>query len=170
MPSQLAQYGDMALVNHLSGVAVPSVAVSAPTWFPGLYWVNGGVVNTWNGTAWTAAAGERYLALLTSDPVQSGAVNVSDLNELTTAGYARQAVSFSVASTGYPSQASNTDVITFGPMTTTMLVPVQWIALVTSATGNSGYFLASWQLPNPVQVDVSQSMSAGIGSLILQGR
>lgn len=179
MTSQLSQYGDMALVNHLAGQAVPvaSAAGSPPAWVPGLYWYNttAAAFEAWNGTAWVTspAPGTRYLALLTTDPVLGGVVNLSDagFNECQTAGYSRVAVTFTPASAAYPSQSSNTSVITFGPFTSTMLVPVQWVALVTSASGTStGFFLASWALSAPIQVNASQSIQCGANQLVLQGQ
>ena len=180
--TQLAQIGDQSLVNHLSGVAAPvaSVGSSPPTWFPGLYWYNttASAFEGWNGTAWsTGAFGLRYLALLTADPVLGGAVNISDTGfvELTTTGYLRQSVAFNQASSSYPSQASNTSLITFGPMSISMVVPIQWVALVTTGptgepSNEAGFFLASWQLVAPVQVDASQSIQIGIGQLVIQGQ
>jgi hypothetical protein len=175
--SQLSQYGDMQLVNDLAGLTVPSVQGSAPTWFPGLYWVNtssGNAVEQWNGTQWVTspAPGTRYLALLTADPVLGGAVNISDAGfvECTTSGYARQSVTFSEASAAYPSASSNTNLVSFGPFSATMLAPVQWVAMVTSASGTTGYFLASWNMPVALQVDTSQYIYVGVGSLLLQGQ
>jgi hypothetical protein len=175
--SQLAQYGDQQLVNDLAGLTVPSVSSSAPTWFPGLYWVNtgsGNAVEQWNGTSWVTspAPGTRYLALLTADPVLGGAVNISDAGfvECTTGGYSRQTVTFSEASAAYPSASSNTNLVTFGPMTSSMLTPVQWVALVTSSSGTSGFFLASWNVSVALQVDASQYIQIGIGDLVLQGQ
>jgi len=176
--SQLAQYGDQALVNTLSGQAVPvaSAVGSPPAWFPGLIWYNttATAFQQWNGTAWSASPtpAARYLALLTTDPVAGGAVNIADAGfvEMTTSGYSRQLVTFTQATATYPSQASNNSLITFGPMGTTMAAPVQWVALVTSASGTGGYFLASWSLLAPISVNASQSIYVGLNQLILQGQ
>jgi hypothetical protein len=178
--AQLAQYGDMGLVNDLAGLTVPVVQGSAPTWVPGQYWVNtsaGNAVEQYNGAigGWSSSnVGTRFLALLTADPVLNAAVNVTDAGfvELTTAGYARQIATFSPATAAYPSTSANTNLITFGPMTSSMLIPVQWVALVTvsSLTPTQGYFLASWNLAAPIQVNASQNIQIGIGQLILQGQ
>lgn len=178
MSSQLAQTGDMALVNHLSGQAAPvaSASGSPPTWIPGLAWYNttASQFESWNGTSWVTSPvpGSRWLALLTTDPVLGGAVNISDIGftECTTAGYARQPVTFTQASAAYPSSASNTSVITFGPMSATMLVPCQWAALVTCSSGTNGLFLASWYLSQPLQCNASQFLQCGTGELIVQGQ
>ena len=184
MGSQLAQTGDQGLVNTLAGNSLPiiqSATPAAPSVF-NQYWVNttsGAVLNQWMPVtgglsgAWVTspAPGNTYLALLTTDPVAGGAVWLGDagFTELTTSGYSRQLIDFTVPTAAYPSQASNNAVLTY-TMTSSMLVPVQWAALVTSASGTGGYFLASWSLGEPLQVDASQSIQCGIGQLILQGQ
>jgi hypothetical protein len=178
MGSQLAQYGDMSLVNDLAGLNLPVIQSGTPSApaSPNIYWVNTGssnALNQWNGTSWVTspAPGARYLALLTTDPVAGGAVNISDAGfvECTTSGYSRQLVTFSNASAAYPSASANTNLITFGPMSSSMLAAVQWVAMVTSSSGTSGYFLASWSLVSPVQVNATQTIQVGIGQLQLQG-
>lgn len=131
-------------------------------------------VKSWNGSAWvtTPAAGSRYLALLVADPSTSGpggtpAVNVSDLIEDSTTGYARQLISFSNAVSGIPNKVSNSGTITFGPYGANMAAPAQWAAMVTSASGTSGLLLYTWALDTPQQVDVSQSIIIPAGSLQL---
>lgn len=181
--AQLAQYGDMGLVNDLAGLNVPVVQGTAPTWTPGMFWVNtsaGNTVNHWEGSGtgggWLSspAAGTRYLALLTADPVLNAAVNITDPGfvELNTNGYTRQIATFSQATAAYPSTSANTNLITFGPMISSMLIPVQWVALVTSSSiaPTTGFLLASWNLAAPVQVNASQNIQIGIGQLILQGQ
>lgn len=173
MAGQIAEFGAAALVNHLSGQAIPVVAASPPTWFPGLYWVDtssGNAVKTWNGSAWITGAGSRFLALLSADPVAANAVNISDLTEITTAGYTRQSVTFAKAALAYPSSAANTNLITFGPMTAGMVNAVQWVALVNVASGTSGYFQMSWLMPTAVQVNASQVIQIGVGALVIENQ
>lgn len=165
---QIAEFGAAHLANALTGAAIPVVQGTAPTWFPGLYWVDtssGNAVKTWNGSAWVTGAGSRFLALLSADPVTANAVNISDLTEITTAGYARQSVTFAHASTAYPSAAANSGLITFGPMSAGMTQAVQWIAMVTVASGTTGYFLESWLMPTALQVNASEVIQIGIGEL-----
>jgi len=175
--SQLAQYGDMGLVNDLAGINLPIIQGTTPSApaSPNIYWVNtgsGNALNQWNGSAWVTspAPGTRYLALLTADPVLNGAVYISDAGfvECTTAGYARQTVTFSSATSAYPSASANTNLITY-TMSSTMLAPVQWVAMVTSASGTLGWFLASWNLAAGIQVNATQTIQIGIGQLQLQG-
>lgn len=103
MAGQLSATGAQALANHIGGIVPPFIGSSAPTWVPGLSWIDtasGAVLMAWNTSTWvTAASMGLYIALLVGDSSQSGpgggyARSVSDLVEDTTAGYARQAVSF----------------------------------------------------------------------------
>lgn len=103
MPGQLSALGAQAAVNHIGGIVPPVIASSAPTWVPGLDWIDtasGTVLMAWNSAAWVAASTMgKYIALLTGNPATSGpgggyAMSVSDLIEDTTAGYARQSVTF----------------------------------------------------------------------------
>jgi hypothetical protein len=103
MPGQLSAIGAQASANKIGGIVPPVIAASAPTWVPGLDWIDtasGAVLMAWNTAAWVAATSMgNFIALLTGDPSSSGAgggyaMNVSDLIEDTTTGYARQSVTF----------------------------------------------------------------------------
>jgi hypothetical protein len=176
--TQVGQWGSMAAINHLTGNVPPYIGSTAPTWIPGLDWINtssGTVLYHWNGVAWVSGAAGHYIALLTVDPATTGpsggySVNISDLVEDTTAGYARQAVTFSAAGTTYPSPSSNTGNLTFGPYTAAQTVPVQWAALVTAASGNTGLLTYWWNLSPAEQVSVSQTIVIGSGTLSLAGQ
>jgi hypothetical protein len=169
---QISQYQAMGSLNHLSGQAEILVQGTAPVWFPGVTWINssaGYSINVWNGFTWVATFGQRYLALLTADPVAGGVVSLQDPGflEVQTSGYARQPVTFTTASGTYPSTASNTGLITFGPMTATMVLPTQWVAMVTGSAGTTGIFLASWVIVQGVLVNASQSIQISPGQLVL---
>ncbi len=176
MPGQLSQVGAQGLVNHIAGNVSPYIGSSAPTWIPGLVWINDTtnppVLYSWNGSAWVSGASGRYIALLTASPWTSGsgggyAQYISDLVEVTTAGYARQSVTFSDAEAAYPSPVSNTNVLTFGPMTAAMTLSAQWAAMVSASTGTSGLLQYFWQLDEPQQVASSQSIQIPAGGLAL---
>lgn len=174
MGSQIAQYGAEATLNHLSGFAFPVIATSAPSWYPGIVWVNGtGSVESYNGTTWSVVtSAPRYIALLTADPSTSGtgggpSVNVSDLAEVSTAGYSRQPVTFTQATNAYPSVCSNTAVLNYGPFTAPMTSAAGWAAMVTSASGTAGYLLCTWVLTTSVQVSTGQSIEFAIGNLVM---
>ena len=175
MSGQLSQVGAQILANKIAGNVPPSIGTSAPTWVPGLDWINttsGAVLYSWNGAAWVSGALNRYIALLTASPFTSGpgggpAQVITDLVELTTAGYSRQLVTFTNAGAAYPSPESNSAVLTFGPMTASMLLTAQWCAMVSAATGTTGLLYYFWNLDTPQQVAVSQSIQLPAGSLVL---
>lgn len=173
MSGQVSQVGAQSLINHIAGNVPPSIGTSAPTWKPGLVWIDttsGAVLKSWNGSAWIVGAQPRYIALLTASPFTSGpgggyAQSISDLVELTTSGYARQAVTFTDAGAAYPSPTANSGVLTFGPMSASMTLAAQWAALVTASSGTAGLLLYFWTLDTPQQVSVSQSIQIPIGNL-----
>lgn len=225
MAGQASQNAATALANHIGGIGGVHLGTTAPTYVPGLSWVNttsGAVLMVWNSVAWVAGPATLYVALLTGDPSQAGqgggyAETVADILscEDTTAGYARQPVTFGnvpalysgstayvvgnqvnylglaytnlVASTGsapsgnqtsntnwaytpdgaYPAPVANSNVLTWGPYTAAQPLAVQWAALVTVSSGSVGLLKYMWTLPAPQQVNISQSIQAGVGSLIL---
>lgn len=168
---QIGTHGAQACLNLLTGNAVPVVSSSAPaTPVYGQYWINTSSSNQpyyYNGTSWVLETGNRYLALLTADPTQLPAVNITDLAEVTTAGYGRAQVTMSTATGNYPSVATDTGTITWGPMSADMLAPALFAALVTVASGTAGLYLYSWPLPSPEQVSVSQSIQIATSQLSL---
>lgn len=167
---RLSQYGAQALANHISGNAPVYIGSSAPTWVPGLSWVNttsGAVRYEWNSSAWVLASTMgQYIALLTADPTTGPAINVSDLTEVTTAGYSRSAVTFTAASSAYPAVVSNNGTLTWGPLSADMLLAAEWAALVTCASGTLGIFKYSWPIA-PQQKATSQVMQLATGGLTL---
>lgn len=225
MAGQASQSAAMSLANHLGGIGGVHLGTTAPTYVPGLSWVNttsGAVYMVWNSVAWVAGPATLYVALLTGDPSQAGsgggyAETLADIVtvEDTTSGYARQPVTFGnvpalysgsvayvvgnqvtylgmtytnlVACTGntpsgnqtnttywaytpdggYPAEVANTNVLTWGPYTAAQPMAVQWAALVTASSGSTGLLKYMWTLPAPQQVNISQSIQAGVGSLIL---
>ena len=107
---------------------------------------SGATLKTWNGSTWVVGAATRYVALLTASPYTSGpssgyAQAITDLVEVTTAGYSRQAATFANASAAYPAPVSNSAVLTFGPVSAAMALAAQWAALVTHAA--TGYVRAA---------------------------
>lgn len=168
---QIGTHGAQMTLNLLTASAVPVVSSSAPgSWIPGQYWINTANSNLpyeYNGTTWVPASSTRYMALLTADPTALPAVNISDLSEVTTAGYARAAVSMALATGNYPSVSTDSGTISWGPMAADMLVPATFAALVTVISGTSGLYLFSWPLPGPQQVSVSQYVQIATNQLSL---
>jgi hypothetical protein len=168
---QIGTNAAQACLNLITGNAVPVVSSTPPAaWIPGQYWVNTANSNLpyeYNGSAWVPASSSRYLALLVSDPSALPAVTIADLDEVTTAGYARAPVTMSLATPDYPSVSTDTGTITWGPMTADMLVPALFAALVTVPGGTLGLYLYSWPLPSPQQVSTSQYIQIATSALSL---
>lgn len=141
MAGQLTAIGAQSLVNTIGGIVPPHLGTTAPTWQPGLYWINtssGAVLEYWNGTAWVAGTEPLYIALLTGDPSVSGpnggyAHSISDLIEDTTSGYARQAVTF-IAPVPYLSASTYTS----GTLVTYQTYVYQCAAATISGTPPTG--------------------------------
>jgi len=111
------------------------------------------------------SSGTYYFALLTADP--TGLTTVAALTEVTTSGYARVAAAWGSPTAAYPSVIANSGTITFGPMTSNMLLPAQWIALVTSSSGTGGSLKYTWTLNAPQQVASTQSIVIAAGALTI---
>ncbi|TKK84702.1 hypothetical protein FDA94_29245 [Herbidospora galbida] len=112
-----------------------------------------------------ASARTTYLALLTGNIADDALM--SAMPEVTTAGYARQAVTWGAPSNARPSSAANSAVITFGPVTADMPVPVTYAALVTVSTGTAGKIIHKWLLDAPQQPVNGQALQIAIGKLVL---
>ena len=168
MSGQLAPTGQQAVMNRASGKASVVVSATAPTWIPGMSWVDTSATATlkkWNGSSWVADDGSRYLALLFADP--TSATNISDLQEITDAGYARQAVTFTAATAADPTSSGNDAVVTFGPFTSAMTQAAGWLALVDVSAGNSGQLIYVWTADLAQQVSASQSIQIAVGMLTM---
>jgi hypothetical protein len=162
----IAQVGAQAHLNFLAGLTVPIVGGSAPTWVPGLSWVDPlGVPQTWNGTAWVPDTGSRYVALLSADPGSD--TTIAALTEIITPGYARFLISMAPATAARPSVTESLSTIIWGPMTADMALAAGWAALVTVATGVLGQVLFTWKLPKSQKVATSQSVVVATNDLQL---
>lgn len=119
-----------------------------------------------NALVGTAVSGiTTYLALLTADPTD--AVLISDLSEVTTSGYSRVSMTWGSPSAAYPSVVSNTNLVTFGPMSANMTIPAQWLALVTAASGTSGELKYTWTMKEPQQALATQEILIAAGALTI---
>lgn len=168
MSGQLAIVGQQAAINRVAGTVPPVVSGIAPTWKPGMFWVdtaNSNAIKKWNGSSWVIDDGLRYLALLFEDPTD--AVQISDLSEITDAGYVRQAVAFTDATAEDPTEVQNSAVVTFGPFTSDMTQAAGWLALVDTVSGNSGQLLYIWEADLSMQVSASQSIQIAAGKLTM---
>jgi hypothetical protein len=163
----VAQTGAQVQLNSLTRAVLPVVSSSAPTWVPGMFWIDTGHANAikaWNGSAWVTDL-NLYLALCTADP--SGQVNVSGLTECADSGYSRQAGPFAQATAAYPSVAAGSSLIQFGPFSVNMALPVQWLALVNTPSGTGGFVFQTWTLSQQWQVLATQTIDIPVSSLTI---
>lgn len=119
-------------------------------------------LDAWSGRA-TQTARTTYLALLTSTPTD--ATTIAGLAEITTAGYARQAVTWS-APAGDPSLTQNSAPVVFGPFSADP-PNVTHVALVSSASGTTGDFLAFWALDTAKDAATGESIQFNTGALTM---
>jgi hypothetical protein len=76
-------------------------------------------------------------------------------------------VAFGAASAAYPSVCSNSSLLTFGPFTVNMSLPVQWLALVSVSSGTTGLLLNSWTIKTPQQVSATQTINIATNALTI---
>jgi hypothetical protein len=105
-----------------------------------------------------------YLALLTTVPTD--ATTVATMVEVSTAGYARQAVTWS-APTGDPAQTKNSGLLTFGPFSADP-PNIPYAALVSSASGTTGDFIYWWTLDTARDAISGDSLTVAINALVMQ--
>lgn len=111
----------------------------------------------------TQSARTVYLALLTAAPGDS--TSVATMTECTTAGYSRQACTWSAPASD-PSLSSNTATITFGPFSADP-PSIAYAALVSSASGTGGDFIAYWTADVAQDAANGQSIQIAAGALSL---
>lgn len=101
-----------------------------------------------------------YLGLATA-PL-TDASTLADITELTTAGYARQAVTFTAPS-GDPAAIENTAEIAFGPFTANP-PPLAYAFITDAASGTIGTIYAYWS-GIAVDVDINDEIVVSPGDL-----
>src|SRR6478735_4819508 len=115
-----------------------------------------------NGRA-TKTARATYVALLTVALTDTD--TMASMTEVTTAGYARQSVTWS-APTGDPQVASNTNAMTFGPFTADP-PNIGFLGLVSVATGTAGELLYRWTADTARDGVTNDSITIAIGALTM---
>ena len=111
----------------------------------------------------TQSARTTYLALLTAAPTDASTIGT--LSEITTAGYARQAVTWG-APAGDPRVSANSATVTFGPFTADP-PNVTHCALVSSASGTSGDLIYFWTLDTAKDAALNESIQVAAGGLTM---
>ncbi len=114
-----------------------------------------------------SAAAAMYMALATAQPAGPDVATLAAFGsmEITTAGYARQSVTWAAPS-GDPSAVSNDATITFGPFTADP-PEVGYCFLCTVDSGDSGDVLAYWTLTTARDVGNGDSLHFSAGDLVL---
>lgn len=118
-----------------------------------------------SGRAVVLAARTTYLALLTSVP--SDGTTLATMSEVSTAGYARQPVTWTAPSSASPSVTSNTANVTFGPFTVAMASAATHCALVSALTGTTGDFIWWWMLDFAKTAAINESIQFTISTLTM---
>lgn len=113
-----------------------------------------------NGRA-TKTARATYACLLTATATDANLI--SELSEVTTAGYARQSVTWG-APTGDPQVSSNTNAMTFGPFTADP-PNITHLALVSAASGTTGDLLYRWTADTARDGITNDSITIAVGAL-----
>lgn len=115
-----------------------------------------------------------YIMLLTADPSLTATIpndpTLAELPELSAAGYNRQIVTWSAATTANGiSQIKNNNLVTFGPFTAPSGsgAATTFGALVNVGSGTSGEVFAVWKWDNSVLAPQNQSITIPIANLSL---
>jgi hypothetical protein len=115
-----------------------------------------------NGRA-TRTARTTYVGLATVAVTDTD--TLASITELTTAGYARQACTWSAPS-GDPQVSSNTGILTFGPFTADP-PSVGFLFLTSAASGTSGDLLYRWTADTARDGTTNDSITIAVGALTM---
>lgn len=112
-----------------------------------------------------AATAAMYLALATAEPASPDTATLAAFaaNEITTAGYSRQVITWSSPS-GDPSAISNAAKIEFGPYTADP-PEVTHCFLCDTSIGATGNVMAYWTLTAPRNANNADTQFFGVGDL-----
>jgi hypothetical protein len=111
----------------------------------------------------TQTARTVYLACLTAAPTAT--TTLATMSEVTTAGYSRQAVTWTAPS-GNPRVTSNSNAVTFGPFSADP-PSVGWVALVSAASGTVGDLIDAWAVDTARDGIPGDSLVVAAGALTL---
>lgn len=111
----------------------------------------------------TQTARTTYLMLLTVAATDSS--TLATVTEVSTAGYARQSVTWSAPS-GDPSSTSNTNAITFGPFSADP-PSIGFLALGSAASGTSGDLIYRWTADTARDGISGDSITVAVGALVM---
>lgn len=106
-----------------------------------------------------------YLGLAIALP--DAAITLATLAEVTTAGYARVATTWS-APAGTPVSITNSASVQFGPVTADMTDAAPYAFLTEVSSGTSGTVLYVWQLTEAVLAKASKPIFVAASALTIQ--
>lgn len=118
------------------------------------------------GRAAGPGARTMYLALIASGSAPTDATTNATMVEISETGYARQAMAMTAPTAATPPSTNNTSLLTFGPVSGTMTT-VTYAALVSSASGTTGDFVAFWTLTTARTPVSGDSLQAAIAAFSL---
>lgn len=112
-----------------------------------------------------AATAAMYIALATAEAATPDVATLASFaaNEISTAGYSRQVVSWAAPS-GDPSAIANDAEVAFGPFTADP-PEVTHCFLCDTSIGTSGNVLAYWTLTTPRDANNGDTLRFGVGDL-----
>lgn len=105
-----------------------------------------------------------YLALLSAAPTDAS--TLATMTEISTSGYARQAVTWTAATSANPSVTQNSGTITFGPFTADPPSATH-CALVSASSGTVGDFLMWWTLTVAKDAATGESIQFAAAALVM---
>ena len=114
-----------------------------------------------------SAASDMYIALGTALPANPDTATLGDFaaNEITTDGYARQAVTWTDPS-GDPSQIANGSAVEFGPFNDDP-PSVGYAFLTDTSAGTTGNVMAYWTLGSAVDAATGDTLRFAAGDLTI---
>lgn len=133
-------------------------------------WGSAAAIDIYTGRAAVLGSAPRttYLALLTG--AADSSMTVATMPEVNTAGYVRQPVTWTapaIPTGGALYQSSNSNLISFGPFTASMLADAVYAALVSSSSGTGGDMIFFWAFDAPQTAVVNETIQIPAGKLIL---
>lgn len=106
-----------------------------------------------------------YVGLATVDPGENP--TLAGITEVTTAGYARQAVNLPAASDASTTQTGNDAIKTWGPFTADP-PSIGWAFLCDASSGTTGTIYYRWKLDTARDAATNDSLQAAINALLAQ--
>lgn len=136
----------------------------------------GYVPNAWRAVLLEAAVGKTaistatvYLGLATAVPDDPQTATLTNITEVTTAGYARKAIpAFGSATTVSPVQIAVPTTFSFTALTADMTVPANYAFITAASSGTASPIRYIFELPEPVLGRTGEPINVPANSLIIE--